>query len=118
MSEAEKLDLGAVKVHKRVLAEIVASCVSGIKGVSLPSGDLMATVQGWLGIKRFPGISVLVDKNNQVSIEVRIAVLYGLNIPQVAKQTQDMIREAIEKTVEIDLKDVHVNIQGITKSDE
>ena len=75
----------------------------------------MSKQQLLLGWKGFPGIIVGVDKNNQVSIEVKVQVHYGLNIPDIARHVQDAIRTAIENTVDIDLKDVNVNIQGIER---
>ena len=115
MKEVSRVDLGSVKVHKRVLAEIVQSAIAEIKGVQLIPRDFLVTAGEFFGFKRFPGISVSVDKNNQVTIEVRVLIQYGLNIPDMAKQAQDAIREAVEKTVDIDLKEIHVNIQGIMK---
>jgi len=117
MSEANKVDLGSVKVHKRVLAEIVASCMREIKGIQPAARDITGTIQEFMGLKNFPGISIWVDKNNQVTVEVKIFVRYGVNIPEVAKQTQSMIREALEKTAAVELKDVHVNVQGIMKAE-
>jgi len=117
MNEANKIDLGSVKVHKRVLAEIISSCLAEIQGIQLAPQDIASTIQGFFGIKKFPGIAVWVDKNNQLSVEVKIFVRYGVNIPAVAGQVQDMVREALEKAVDIDLKDIHVNIQGIMKTE-
>ena len=115
MKDMFKVDLGSIRVHKRVLAEITYNAVSEIKGLRLKSKDFISGLSGLLGINNYPAISVIVDKNNQVSIEVKVIIQYGMNIPQLAKQTQDVIREAIEKTVDIELKDIHVNVQGIEK---
>jgi len=115
MSEVNKVDLGSIKIHKKVLAEIAYSAVSDVKNVSLMTKDFMAGIGEFLGAKAYPGINVFLDKNNQVSIEVKIKVKYGVNIPDIARQVQDAVRDAVEKTIDIDLKDVHVNIQGIER---
>jgi len=61
---------------------------------------------------------VIIDRNNQVTIEVKVNIRYGMNIPDIARFTQDSVRDAIERTVDIDLKDVNVNIQGIERGEQ
>ncbi len=116
MKEVNRVDFGSVKIHKRVLAEIVINALSEVHGVQRLLKNFFVQAEELLGAKRYPGISVIVDKNNQVTVEVSILVEYGLNIPEAAKQVQDVIREAIERTVDIDLKDIHVNVQGLIKT--
>ena len=118
MKETNKVDLGSIKIHKQVLAEITYAAVKDLKDVSFTAKDLMGNLGEFMGLKTYPGIFVHLDKNNQVSIEVKINVNYGVNIPDIARQVQDAIRMAIEKTVDIDLKDVHVNIQGIERREK
>ena len=115
MKDSNKVDLGSIKIHKKVLADITHSAVSDIPGVKLVKEDFGHTVKDLLGMKSYPGIVITVEKNNQVSIEVKVLVRYGINIPDLARQVQDSIRKMIEKTADIDLKDVHVNIQGIER---
>jgi uncharacterized alkaline shock family protein YloU len=117
MGEINRVDLGSIKIHKKVIAEIVCTVIKDIDGIGLVSLDLMQSLQNWIGIPRYPGIGVHIDKNNQVTVEVKITVRYGLHIPDVAHQTQDAIRRAIGKALDIDIKDVNINVQGITKGD-
>ncbi len=118
MKDVNKIDLGSIKVHKKVLAEIAMSAVNNVKGVSLSRQDFSGFFGSLGGGSSYPGITVLVDKNNQVSIDVKVRVRYGLNIPDVAREAQDAVREAIERTVDIELKDVNVNIQGIERGEQ
>jgi len=116
MKEVAKLDLGSVKVHKRVLAEIVQSALSDVKGVRLVPREGLFSWGGIFAPADFSGVGVLADKNNQVTVEVRILIEYGLSIPDTARQIQDCVRAALKKTAAIEIKDVHVNIQGIFRS--
>jgi len=116
MKDEYKVDLGSIKVHKRVLAEIVHNAILDLKGLRLKSQDVVSGMfTDLLGIKKYPGISVSVDKNNQVAIEVKVIMHHGMNIPQLAKQAQDLIRQSIEQTVDIELKDIHINVQGMER---
>jgi len=110
-----KIDLGSVQVHKKVLAEIVFSAISEIDGVSLIQKDFGRKLLEILGQKDFPGIEIRVDESHNVSLELKVLVRYGLNIPDVARRIQDGVRSAIDKTVDINLKNINVNIQGIER---
>jgi len=46
-------------------------------------------------------------------MEVRICIRLGFNIPEVSRLLQETIRETVEKMTDIQLKDIHINIQGI-----
>jgi len=118
MKEIQKVDLGSIQIHKHVIADIAANAIKDVKGLSLAGHDLFGKIQEFLGLKKYPGISVCVDKNNQVVVEIKVCVTYGLSIPDVAGQAQDLVREAIERTVDIDLKDVNINIRGIERGDQ
>ena len=118
MKEDNNLDFGAIKIHKKAIAEIVLTALKDTPEVSLLKPDFLATLVELGGGRRYPGIEVSIDKSNQVSIEVKIRVRYGLNIQEVARHVQDVIKSAIEKTVDIDLKDIHVIVYGIEKGIE
>jgi uncharacterized alkaline shock family protein YloU len=115
MSEQDRVDLGSIQIHKKVIADIVFTALSDINGVKLIDGNFASSVLELFGNSKHPGINVHVDKNGQVSIEVKIKVRYGLSIPEIAHHAQDIIKEAIEKTVDINLKEVNVNVQGIER---
>ncbi len=118
MNEFNKVDLGAITIHKNVIAEIALVAIKEIEGVSLISKDFKNHFLDLIGIKSYPGLCVNVDKNNQVNIDVKIRVRYGMNMLDIAKQAQDAIRSALEKVVEIDLKDINISIHGIERGQE
>ena len=118
MREDNELDFGAIKIHKKAIAEIILTSVKEIDGVSLLKQDFLGTLIELGGGRRYPGITVSIDKSNQVSIEIKVKIRYGLNIQEIARQVQDMVRSAIEKTVEIDIKDIHVVVYGIERGEK
>jgi len=116
MSDPAKIETGSINIHRKVIAEIVVSAIKDIDGIRLAPPSLITTLADWLGMSRIPGVVISTDKNNQVTIEVQIIVKFGRNIPDVARIAQDAVRRSIEQTVDIELKDVNVNIQGIDRS--
>jgi uncharacterized alkaline shock family protein YloU len=117
MREIQKVDLGSVQIHKYVIADIAANAIADLKGLRLIAHDFWGSLQEIVGIKKYPGISVLVDRNNQVTVDVKVSIQYGLSIPELAAQAQDLIRDAIEQAADIDLKDVNINIRGIDRGE-
>ena len=118
MIEDNKVDLGSIQIHKKVIADIASSAIADIDGVRLVTNDIAGKFSELFGKKNFSGVIIHIDKNNQVVVEVKVSVRYGINIPDIAHIIQDSVRTAIEKTVDIDLKDVNVNIQGIERGEK
>ena len=118
MKQEKSIDFGSVRIHKKAIAEIILTSVKEVEGVSLLKQDFLGTLIEMGGGRRYPGITVSIDKSNQVSIEIKVKIRYGLNIQEIARQVQDMVRSAIEKTVDIDIKDIHVVVYGIERGEK
>lgn len=118
MSEENQVDFGGIKIHKKAIAEIVLSSIRDIEGVTLLKQDFVGSLLELAGTRHYPGITVSIDKSNQVSIEIKMRVRFGLNVQEVARQVQDIVKAAIERTVDIDIKDVHVVIYGIERGEK
>ena len=85
MKQPYQIDLGIVHIHKNVVAEIVASTVTDVDGVELVSKTFAENCIELFGTKTVPGITVNVDENNDVSVDIQVVVRYGMNIPDVAR---------------------------------
>ena len=117
MIDNSKVDLGSIQIHKKVLADIAGLALKEIDGVSLASGSFWNQCAGIFTKNSCQGISVTMDKDNQITIAVQILVRYGLNIPEIAQRAQDAIRRTVEKTTDINLRDVNVNVHGIERGE-
>jgi len=115
MSRENKVDVGFVQIHKKVIGDIAVSALGEVPGVRLASFGVISTVCEAFGYKNFPSVRVTIDQDNQVSVNIKVSIQYGLNVPDVARQVQDVVRIAVERSVDIDLKEINVNIQGIER---
>ena len=115
MSRENKVDVGFVQIHKKVIGDIAASALSDIDGVKLASFGVASHVFELFGCKNLLSVAVNIDQDNQVSVNMKVSIRYGLNVPDVARQVQDVVRVAVERSVDINLKEVNVNIQGIER---
>ena len=48
-------------------------------------------------------------------LKIRVIIHYGMNIPVVARQIQDVIQRAVEDAVDINLKEIDVNVQAVER---
>jgi uncharacterized alkaline shock family protein YloU len=115
MKQPYEIDLGVVHIHKNVVADIVASTVVDVDGVSLIPKSFAENCGELFGQKVVPGVTVNVDENSDVSVDIQVVVRYGMNIPDIGRHIQDVVRSIVQKTVDISLKEINVNIQGIER---
>ena len=115
MSGENKVDIGFVQIHKKVIGDIAASALLEVQGVKLVSFGMISKFFALIGNKSFPSVVVSIDPDNQVSVEIKVSIQYGLNVSDVARLVQDAVRVAVERAVDINLKEVNVNIQGIER---
>lgn len=115
MSLSEQVDLGNVHIHKKVIGDIAASSLQEIPGVRLARFGLLSSLFDSFGFKNFPGVQVIIDEAGQISLEVRVEVDYGINIPLVAHQIQDKVQSAVEHTLDLHIREINVSIQSVTR---
>ena len=115
MRDDDKIDIGLVQVHKKVIGDIAVSALKDIDGVKLAESELVGKIFALFGHKHFPAVIVNIDKDNQATVEIKVIVRYGMHVGDVSRQIQDMVRVAVERMLGIHLKEVNVNIQGIER---
>jgi len=115
MYQDNTVDLGVVQIHKKVIGDIAAASLKEIPGVQLATFGIIGSIAEAFGYKNYPSVSVRIDKDAQVSVEIRVIIDYGINVPSVARQIQDVIQHAVEDAVDITLKEINVNIQAIER---
>jgi uncharacterized alkaline shock family protein YloU len=107
--------LGAVRIHKNVIASIAALAAVEIDGVKRVGGDFKSGLLELIGKKSTASIKVEFNKAEEVKVEVPLIVKYGYNIPDVASKVQENVRNNLEKMTDLSIKDININIQGIER---
>jgi len=115
MRQDNTVDLGVVQIHKKVIGDIAAASIKEVPGAQLAAFGIIGPIAEAFGYKNYPSVSVTVDKDHQVSLEIRVIISYGMNIPVVARQIQDVIQRAVIDAVDIDLKEINVNVQAVER---
>ncbi len=115
MSLGDRIDLGNVHIHKKVIGDIAAASLKEIPGVNLARFGLVSGFCELFGYKNFPGVYVTIDQSGQIFLEIRVDVDYGVNISLAAHQIQDKVQEAVEHALDMELKEINVNIQSVER---
>ena len=113
MKEEDKLDLGSVKIHKRAISEIVALAISKMGGVGLIKRGPLSKFLEYFSNDTLYGVEVHVDDHASIALKVNLVVQYGLNIPDLAQEIQNIVKAAIRRSLNIDLKSINIYIRGI-----
>jgi uncharacterized alkaline shock family protein YloU len=113
--EESRTDFGIIKIHKNVIASIAAIASGEIEGVKSIGRDFRASILELLGKKAQGMIKVVIDKNDEVWVEIPLVIKYGFNIPEVANKVQENVRNALEKMTNLTIKDINISVQGIEK---
>lgn len=115
MRPENKINLGVIQVHKRVIADICVAAVLEVDGVTMARNVPLEDLYAVFGGRMNSAVDVRVDAAGQVSVVMKVLVRYGINLADVSRRIQDVVMTAVEKMADINLKDVDVNIQGIER---
>jgi uncharacterized alkaline shock family protein YloU len=109
----EGMVAGIVHISEDVLSELAKKTLVSIEGVQ-PASPGIASKLG-LGRKASEGVRVTLEDGIHpvASVDVYIMVKFGLRIPDLAWDVQELIKKNIEEYTGYKVKAVNVNVQGI-----
>ena len=115
---AHENSVGAVKVHESVIASIVRKAAMSVEGVlRLGTSSLVDNLAEIVGSKKIQDRAITVEMNeNSVSVEVRVILLYGVMIPQVASELKNAVAGEIFKLAGMKVDHVNVVIMDLEDS--
>ncbi len=111
----ESSELGEVKVHENVIASLVRKAALSVEGVSrLAGSSLVDNIAEFVGNRRMArAITIEMDDNNRVMLEIKLVLKSGYNIPEIAPQVQKAVIEEVEKVTGMTVTKVGVLFQDI-----
>lgn len=115
---AHENSVGAVKVHESVIASIVRKAAMSVEGVlRLGTSSLVDNLAEIVGSKKIQDRAITVEMNeNSVSVELRVILLYGVLIPQVASELKNAVAGEIFKLAGMKVDHVNVVIMDLEDS--
>ena len=110
----ENREYGNVKIADDVVAIIASVASTEIPGVVGMSGGLTGGFSEMLGKKNLSkGVKVELIENEAI-IDVFIIVEYGKNIDDIGKKVQANVKNSVETMTELKVREINVNIQGVS----
>ncbi len=113
--------LGAIKISENVFETIVRKAILSVDGVTrLAGGTLANSIASIIGSQKMTehgAINLEVDENG-LNIEIKLNVYYGVNIPQIAADIQNVIGSAINLITGIPVGSVSIIVQDLEKREE
>lgn len=113
MSPSGKEELGKIEVAPEVLEVIAGIATTDVEGVSGTRGSFASGVAERLG-KKVHGKGIKTELTDEgLFVEIYCTVKYGASIPNVAKEVQSQVRQAIFNMTSLETQEVNVHITGI-----
>ncbi len=115
MSEKDKkTEMGVIKIHNNVIAQIAAIASKEVKGVlGVEKGFIPNFFELVLGGPIFNKGVRVESYENDVKVNISIIVEYGSNIPLMALKVQESIKSAIEQMTGLNPVEVNVDIKEV-----
>lgn len=107
-------ELGSVNISEEVLAVIAGAAAMEVDGVSALGTTLTNDVAALVTRKSVAKGVHLEVEGEAVIVDVTILVKYGYVVPEVAKNVQDAIQNAVMNTSGLDVAGVNVTVSGVT----
>ena len=101
---------GTVMVSEDVIATIVEHTLTEVDGV-VKGGTEVIGKKHW-----GKGIRIFIAEDNSLSVGCNVIVAYGQSVVDVAKAVQSAVAAALESITGVAVKDVSVNVCGISKN--
>ena len=101
-------DLETVQIRNEVIGAIAALAAQEVQGV-------VGVYPGWFPFSSWMGrAGVRVETNaEEVRLGLRLIVEYGVDLPQLALQVQERVKEMIERMTHLTAAEVRVSIHHV-----
>ena len=106
-------ELGTIKIADEVVATVAGLAATEVEGVASMSGGWGTDLVEKLGRKNFgKGIRVEVT-GEETKIEIFLVIDYGYQIPKVAEEVQNEVKQAVETMTGLKVTLVNVHIVSV-----
>ncbi len=109
---------GNVCISDDVIATIASIATKTVEGVFEMSGTITGGLVELFGKKNPSKGAKVTVTDNTVKIDMYVVVSYGLKIPEIAEEIQDVVKSEVEAMTGLKVVEVNVNIEGIRISNK
>jgi len=104
---------GNVSISDDVIATIASIATKTVEGVFEMAGSITGGFVELFG-KKSPtkGVKVAIA-NDEVKIDIFVVVKFGIKIPDIAEEIQDIVKSEVEAMTGLTVSSVNVSVEGI-----
>lgn len=109
-------EMGDVKIHENVIASLVRQAALQQEGVSRLAGSaLVDDIASLVGSRRMQARAIAVELGEEgtVGIEIKLNLIFGYRIPEVAERVQKAVIAVVEDTTGMTVTKVNILVQEI-----
>lgn len=109
-------ELGEIKIHEDVIANLVAMATLKVPGVSRLAGSTVVdAIASIVGSRRMQAraITIGIAGDNRVTVDLKLNILVGYRLPDVVQQVQRSVIDSIEDVTGMTVTRVNVAVQDI-----
>ena len=111
-----KENIGSLKISEEVIASVAKFAATEIDGVSAVD-DNSKSIKGFLE-KNFKKDVTVMLSDDIATINLNIAVDYGVNIEKVAASIQSAVKSEVQNMTGVTVSKVNVNVTGVVFTEE
>ncbi|MGP1588570.1 Asp23/Gls24 family envelope stress response protein [Oribacterium sp. oral taxon 102] len=112
-----KEEQGSVVIADEVVAIISGIAATEVEGVDSMDGGWSGEIISRMGIRDLAkGVKIEIE-DYHVSVSLNLCVKYGYSIPEVSRNVQDRVSQAIENMTGLNVLDVNIRISGVATKD-
>lgn len=112
-STSEENQLGLVELAPEVIEVISHIAANEVEGVDALKGDFTTDIKSFFGKSSYNNGVELTTDSEGLSVDVYCNFKYGVNVPKVALEVQERVREQILHMTEIDLAEVNIHVVSL-----
>ena len=112
----EGSEMGDVKIHENVISTLVRQAALEQEGVSRLAGSaLVDDIANLVGSRRMQSRAITVElcDDNRVNIEIKLNIVFGYRIPEVAERVQKAVISTVEEVTGMVVPKVNVLVQEV-----
>ena len=112
----EGSEMGDVKIHENVISTLVRQAALEQEGVSRLAGSaLVDDIANLVGSRRMQARAITVElcEDNRVNIEIKLNIVFGYRIPEVAERVQKAVISTVEEVTGMVVPKVNVLVQEV-----
>ena len=109
-------EVGEIKIHENVISSLARRAVLGVEGVSRLAGSVLVdNIAEIVGSRRMQDRAVTIEilEDNRVAIELKVNILIGYRLPEVAEKIQKAVIDSVEAATGMTVTRVDVLIQEL-----